>query len=795
MIICKIQMVNFRGFRNKTIDFQGKPVVLLSAANGVGKTTTIDAIEWCLTGEIGRLKEAFDTRSTNAADRKMNTDGILKNRDAGENEKAMVSLWLLDDENEHIEHILCREQSKDELNPKNSRVTLDKSEEKAELFIQECIGDSFYNFHCCDVQKSFNIQSKKRGDLLPLFSEFITNYDRQVQIAENLDVFAEDVERYIEDREKQVVSQKEIDAYDEQIELARKAAVQKSYPAIVFYSEENTEVSSLTPEALREQKKVLIDCGYQVAEKALFQLVENENDKRLQSVMAEIASYWEKKGEALQRAVELGFSKNSEAIVALEQKLQKLKDVSLTKDTIFLDGESLLSLGIVGVDKLGLDVACQEVEKRNKRVQELAEEIDLLTGNNKMLRLLSSLSANKSVIVEHRDEMLRKNGAVRCPVCGADAFASMEEELILKEAESYIKENGENVKEKEKEQGSLCAEIDAIYQKVVDQLKDIVEKERKKLSEDIENLRRLKEEVEPYFDAVRKMKLLGQNVDVDVLTADKVQEVLTAVENRILADAEEQKAREVYQSILAVTGYEFAEEAVPQTHQKVKQLISVRRKILSFSCNTFVAKLNAIDSILANQNLLAWQQKRNAGIEMNQKLREEIGRLKDLKKAASQRAEDIRNVVETLSNDEYKKVGPALRNFFRKLTRAHSETEIRTVLENGGISLVDDKGKNIVNVLSNGQISVFMLAYFFAGIHVRSDHEKMKVYFIDDLTACMDDVNMLAFMDLLKYQMTSKATMNQLFFSTCDNRISKLLKYKLDGRGIALCELVETDFT
>lgn len=39
----------------------------------------------------------------------------------------------------------------------------------------------------------------------------------------------------------------------------------------------------------------------------------------------------------------------------------------------------------------------------------------------------------------------------------------------------------------------------------------------------------------------------------------------------------------------------------------------------------------------------------------------------------------------------------------------------------------------------------------------------MKIFFIDDLTACMDDVNMLAFIDLLKYQLSSKETMEQLF--------------------------------
>jgi exonuclease SbcC len=49
-------------------------------------------------------------------------------------------------------------------------------------------------------------------------------------------------------------------------------------------------------------------------------------------------------------------------------------------------------------------------------------------------------------------------------------------------------------------------------------------------------------------------------------------------------------------------------------------------------------------------------------------------------------------------------------------------------------------------------------------------------------------------MDLLKYQVSLKASMEQLFFITCDDRISKLLKYKLSGRGIELRELLEADF-
>lgn len=159
MIIRKIRMVNFRGFHDKTICFNDKPVVLLSAANGIGKTTTIDAIEWCLTGKIGRLKIAYDNRSTNQTERGLNNKGILKNRDARENDNVIVSLSLFDGSKE-IE--LRRTQTSDTLDQADSTVTLNGSKAGADQFLREFVGDSFYNYHICDVQKSFNVQSTKR---------------------------------------------------------------------------------------------------------------------------------------------------------------------------------------------------------------------------------------------------------------------------------------------------------------------------------------------------------------------------------------------------------------------------------------------------------------------------------------------------------------------------------------------------------------------------------------------------------------------------------------------------------
>lgn len=790
-MIRKIRMVNFRGFRNKTMDFKDKSVILLSAANGIGKTTTVDAIEWCLTGDIGRLKTAFDTRSTNETDRKMNTEGILKNRDAGTKESVKVELWLFDGEKEIV---LCREQKKDELNSKSSKVMIDKNEERAKAFIQEYVGNSFYNFHFCDVQKSFNIQNKKRKDLEPFFSEFITNYDNQKQIAENLDIFADDVERYIEDKTKQKIPQETIELREEELRKAREDAKQLLYPEVIFFSGEKMEIADLNKDELTAQKTEVKNCGYQMVEKGLFKLVENEKLKSQQIILKKIAFYWETKEESIQCAVEAGFLRDANTIANFEKQLKKLKGLFLSKDTILQDGESVIALKNSIFTQEDFDIDKNELKEKEKKVKNLSDEIELLSKNNKMLKLLSSLSTNKQVVTEYRDTVFEEKGSVRCPICGSESFATMEKELILKEADDYIRQNGEVVKAKENDRSSLQTEIDVLYQKIINCAKTVVEKEQEKLEKEISKLKVLKEEMRPYFDEVQKLQKISKTIDIEGLTSEEVKKMQASVDSALLEKSQEEKEQKNYQQILTVLGYKYENETLQQTYAKVKNLITKSYEVSNFSYDILVSKLNAIDSILANQTLFDQTQKLEADNKKNQKLDIEIKELQKLKTTAIQRAENIREIVEQLSKDEYEKIGPVLGKFYNKLARFNSSDGIKIVQEKDGISLVDNKRKNIVNVLSNGQISVFMLSYFFAGINVRNDREKMKVYFIDDLTACMDDVNMLAFMDLLKYQMSSKATMEQLFFITCDERISKLLKYKLNGHGIELCELLEADF-
>lgn len=492
---------------------------------------------------------------------------------------------------------------------------------------------------------------------------------------------------------------------------AREDAKQLLYPEVIFFSGEKMEIADLNKDELTAQKTEVKNCGYQMVEKGLFKLVENEKLKSQQIILKKIAFYWETKEESIQCAVEAGFLRDANTIANFEKQLKKLKGLFLSKDTILQDGESVIALKNSIFTQEDFDIDKNELKEKEKKVKNLSDEIELLSKNNKMLKLLSSLSTNKQVVTEYRDTVFEEKGSVRCPICGSESFATMEKELILKEADDYIRQNGEVVKAKENDRSSLQTEIDVLYQKIINCAKTVVEKEQEKLEKEISKLKVLKEEMQPYFDEVQKLQKISKTIDIEGLTSEEVKKMQASVDSALLEKSQEEKEQKNYQQILTVLGYKYENETLQQTYAKVKNLITKSYEVSNFSYDILVSKLNAIDSILANQTLFDQTQKLEADNKKNQKLDIEIKELQKLKTTAIQRAENIREIVEQLSKDEYEKIGPVLGKFYNKLARFNSSDGIKIVQEKDGISLVDNKRKNIVNVLSNGQISVFMLSY------------------------------------------------------------------------------------
>jgi len=792
MVIDRIAIKNFRGFKDKEFVFKACPVVLLSAANGLGKTTVIDAIEWCLTGNIGRLKKAYDNRSANETERKLNLDGILKNRNAGANDEVSVCLYLNDGQKLTK---LYRSQIKDELNPALSVFLLDGDEKEANDFYHKLVGDSFYNYHFCDVQKSFYIQNSKRKDLREIFDEFLTNYDDQKATAYNLELFSKDVNRHLRDKDNELTGlEKELS----KLESRRNTIIEKDkpfvYPKTSFYPDEIIDIISLNDDDLRKQKAELYNCGYIEAKNILALLVNNEKLAWQRAKLKELERYWEKKKDSIMRAKALGVYNNAQTIDVLKDRLANLKSLILSKERIFNVGEYLISLGIKGFSETEFAVDKKTVCDNKEMIKNHISEIDLLSNNNRFLKFMSTLSANKKLIIDYREDALKQRKNPRCPICGSDIFLTIKESLILKEADEYIRLNGEVVKNKELQIVDYRTEIDNLCDKYIVCFTKIIDNEIKSLEKSIEELSAVFNDVQLFISDVNLLKNEGLDIDMERITLEYLNEMIRNNENSILEESKKRELVEYYRRILDVIGCEYSNDTVQQTYAKVQTLITNEYAVADFSCNDLVGKILAIDAILANNELTNLNRDINDCTARLSVLTQEKEKYEHLERAAMKRSKEIKELIEDLSRAEYEIVGPTLNKYYNKLSRINYDDKIIIVPEKGGVSLVDDQKMQLVNVLSNGQISVFVLALFFAGIKAREDDDKLKLFFIDDLTSCMDDVNMLAFVDLLKYQLDSKQVMDQLFFATCDNRISELIKYKLNGRGIDYYELSESDF-
>lgn len=275
-----------------------------------------------------------------------------------------------------------------------------------------------------------------------------------------------------------------------------------------------------------------------------------------------------------------------------------------------------------------------------------------------------------------------------------------------------------------------------------------------------------------------------------------VASIESEVEKKFLDEVKIVQKRGDYKKLLELLGYELVDgESEKAIFQKIHELAKNTPETTGFSYSLLVQKINSINSILRNKKYLDLQKELEESKTKNKNITKKQEELDTLCLKAKKRADDIRRLVDCLKAEEYNIVGPNLYKFYRKLARINTIEGIQLKHEDEMLSIVDESDKNVVNILSNGQLSVFMLAYFFAGIVSRNKQELCKIYFIDDLTACMDDVNMLAFLDLMKYLMLEKdGTMDQVFFATCDERVCKLLRYKLKGCGVEFCEITERDF-
>lgn len=796
MIINSVYIENFRGFKvGKPFYFNQKSFVLLSASNGMGKTTVIDAIEWCLTGKIGRLSNSYKARSTNDTERRKNLAGLLKNKYCKINEEVKVILIIkYDGETHEIE----RTQKKDALDGGESVLLLNGKKEGAQNFLNEFVDKNFYNYYFCDVQKTFNLLSKKRSDLSELFEEFISDYSREESIIYNLSVFEDDVSRKTEDLKKNRISEDIIQNHRNILVKYSNEPSLITYNNTLMYRDELLDLTKMSLEDMTDQLGLLYKCGYSEVSSILKKLCDDEKNKSNNVLLTSLLETIKSKKDKIDEAIKLEFQNNYSKIDNVFNQCEKLKKLKLSQKNINMHLETLYELENSKFTEEYYNKVEKEINDKNNEIKALNDEINVLTNGNEIIDTLATVISKKKGLIEYRNELKKKDVLANCPICGASEFSEVDEENILKTAVEYMGKHNQLIVNKKEELDIKEKEQKLTYDRMLSIANHEITQNISMLERRNSNLNALKNETSEFFKNFNKLnKENSLKYSLKNLTSeDFIENEIKVICSECYLEEQLSSFRIDYNKLLDLLGYNKNKDEVEKgTYTRVVSLSNGCPEIIEFSTTLLTDKINSLKSYISNNEYLSTQKILETSLTNNQNIDNEIEILSNLKTKAKSKAEDINELVSKLKKEEYENVGPFLHKFYKKLSRVHSVTEISILNEEDKINLSDEKSKNLMNVLSNGQLSVFMLAYFLAGAISRNKNTKFKIYFIDDLTACMDDINMLAFIDFLKYLLKEENRfMEQIFFVTCDDRIRRLIEYKLKGGGIHFEEVGESAF-
>lgn len=247
-----VYIENFRGYQklNKPFIFsednKNIKIVLLSGANGYGKTSLLDAIEWCFTGTVERLEREFKGRCKNkeATTEKANK-GILRNR-GGEGKVVYVRIEALYKGN----RITIARKFEESLDIDRYNVSLPNIECKDDNIKKEFISNlkkvinKFSDNYVCSYEKNIELYNKGRKDIYDMFSCFYRDNREAKNILSNI----KEVKNRLEKKEEEVKGSLEIIRKNkinsqqtaENVQAIMIKDIEKeSYPNSIIYKNEN----------------------------------------------------------------------------------------------------------------------------------------------------------------------------------------------------------------------------------------------------------------------------------------------------------------------------------------------------------------------------------------------------------------------------------------------------------------------------------------------------------------------------------------------------------------------------
>lgn len=784
MIITKVIIDNFKIYQHQEFEFGDSKAVLLTGANGFGKTTLFDAIEWCLTGNISRLKKCYGERNTKQTEveRVENKKGIIRNSESSLQDLIKVTLILRIDDNQ-VE--VFRQQMEDSLYVEtelkyNGNVMPDIKSR----INQYAANDRFYKYHVCDMYKSHNFLNSSRQEIKNEFDDFIRPYPLADRFSEKLAKLQDEIKVKIKELDNKKIQQVIIDNVKSELDSIKVGLKSIEYPQIKFYEEENLYIEKEQNEKVGEQLINIKKCGYNTVTSKIKDVIlyyeAKEKANRLEELTKIIV--------ILESDLYFAIKNSYYDIEKLEEIKNRIKEIADEKVAV-VNAKKNSDFDISSKPQLYFEIADDIKTKVNKileleaELQKKQDDIKYKEKGNEIITALSNLVVSREGIIKYRNEDIKE-----CPLCGSDekfSKISQSSELAV-EAEAYLYKNNSNLASMKKCEQEIIESINNKFEQFKQYIVKHLEGKINIYEDEKTIFNDCYEKTKDFFDRLKKENILIDENCIENVKRKKDEIIHTLSNESIISSY-----IDIIKDILIVLEYKcdfenITLESLKKIQLDMKQFLDESLLLSNFSFEIFNQKILFINNILDNQKICEKELQLEKFNNLNKDIEAKVLKMLLCMSKAKKLHDDIEAKKTQIEKLEFDVIGPYLFEIFKKVIKHTIITKFKSKRDGsriaGGATFSDQNDNNILNILSQGQIGVFMLAYFFANMFKRKDETQFKVYFVDDITSCMDDMNVLSFVEIIKYQLYKKdGVIDQIFFSTCNGDLEKLFAHKMES--------------
>ncbi|WP_412474176.1 AAA family ATPase [Halobacteriovorax sp. YZS-1-1] len=759
--IIKIQIFNFKVFRNEEIEFKDSDVLILDGPNGYGKTSFFDAVELLLTGEINRL-----VRKKSDVDlRKRFEDNLLVN-DLELDETFIKAELVIDGKR----LFLCRYAKwghGEKNNPTDftnfNLYKLNKfddgveeadffSEDEVELALGQGFRESYPVMHYVEQDESAFLLKRKEGDR----TEFLSYLFHTVKEEKEYSSICKKLD-YLRSLEKEL--SEDINAKKKELTDLKTGLIEKNIKEVSY--------KEIFPEVFCDWDEEEITFGYQKWESIHKPEVKNlifMKDYFADFKQARINTFLERykaNDTLLKYHVSSSF---------FQDRLKDFKDNEKIKKYLERMSSKLMKFtGLSSLDDVDFEKLFNYVDLTKKFTEEFYGQLDDLGERTKEIGIeeqyFASLQNDRSKLEKHLTSSHVKDSS-ECLLCG---FQYEDAESLKKNIDNLTVQIKKNITKKV---GRIQKDIEKFGNTLIVKLVEKVKKKITSLEEDMPtsyyNLlvyeQKTSDEYKTFMKGLNSLKLdISDLVNSDLALSEK--EINEKVENlkdlleKQVKDVEDEFYDQVYRDLLR----EYFNGKLAALEKFNKSLLV---KKIEYVENEIAKKQS--DKILKLEKLIT---KKN---EQKKLFGPMITNIKKLTRIYEKRINKYKSrVISAIEIPFYIYSGRIIQTFNRGsgfFIDIDMDKELRGVKFKTDLKTSHDA----LFSLSSGQLSILVISFMLALNRVYAQNNLML---IDDPVQSMDEVNISSLVELLRSDFSNY----HLILSTHEEHISLYMDYKFES--------------